>query len=352
MELQNDIYGQDYEKSKIVTIEEDIYRLKSKKRMLEFDLSSEEFRRTHISTRRSMASLEGKLLLGVCIPATLLIVSNIITVIQCLTGGGSGLNLLLSMLIIGLGTYPCVRLWKDFFRIARQFYSVGEMVGRENEKPTFWMEKEITRQKISDLKKDIFSITEKIKALSIEKTRLKEEEGILSPLDTLRQELEEKYGAFSEQVMKNQLTEMKLRLNTEKKDMQERIANLEKKLNEVNRKTIALYDDIEQIKCNIYKYVIVFLLFALMQNFLSGLLQVIVVVIGILYTSGGAFYLYQVSKDSVILMVLEKKPNWIKTYAFQKNIISLSDKRKKIVRELTFFEGCLEEIEEKLANLE
>ncbi len=352
MELQNDIYGQDYEKSKLLIIEEDIYLLKYKKRMLEFDLCGEEFKNEHISIRQRMASSEGRMLLGVCIPLTIMIISCIIGIIGTVNSPGNATTLLLSVLAFAMGIYPCISMWKKYFQIMRQFFSMKEMVGKGSDTPTFWLEKEITKKKIEDFKQEINSIIDKIAELSAEKTRIKEEEKLLSPSETLRQELEKKYGLFSELIIKNHINEARYQLNIQKKDVQNRIEGLEKGLEDVNRKTVVLYNDFEIIKSKLYRYIIFFFLFILIQTICTGKLQLIVAIIGVLYTLGGAFYLYQISKDSLILMILEKKPDLFRTYAFHKNIISLYDRRMKIIKELSFFENRLEEIEDKLANLE
>jgi len=352
MDFQDDIYGQDYEKPKLLIIEEDIYRLKHKKRMLEYDLCGVEFKNEHISTRQSMASLEDKMLMGVCIPLTVMIIVCLITMIQFINSPGDGLTLLVSMWAFAWGIYPCISMWKEHFRIMRQFFSMKEMVGKEGDKPTFGLEKEITKKKIEDFKQEINAIIDKIAELYAEKKRLKEEEKLLSPMETLRQELEKKYGLFSELIIKNQINEVRSQLNIQKEDVQKRIADLEKGLEDVNRRKVVLYNDFEIIKSKIYRYIIFFFLIILIQTICTGKLQLVIAIIGILYMLGGAFYLYSISKDTIILMILEKKPDWYKTYAFQKGITSISDSRTKIIRELSFFESRLEEIEDKLANLE
>ena len=335
-------------KTEQVKIAEKIYDYREEKKDLELQLNDEKFHCRYIPKRKELICHEVIFRLLFIIPITFF-----------------ALKAMRSLFWMFLGIYLIIADICLIIREIKMMYllfislDVSFIVNfaKEHDLNTFQKEQYKSKQKIDYLQRQIANIEQKIVDLESQRQTIlaeqEQQEAALYEKENLPvgdlKESEKSSGL----VLKKEATgswdiralyEYYLK---EEQYLNNRLLQLDGKLQRMNKEIIKIEEDFYSAKKNIIAYFIILVLVAIIQSFFEGSLYTITAVLCFVIMLSGVFYLEKKCKQPILLYLVEQDNNLTREYAFCNNMIPVKNKRKELLEEIENVKKELSELKQQ-----
>ncbi|MGN0155391.1 MAG: hypothetical protein ACI4A3_13150 [Lachnospiraceae bacterium] len=364
-----EIGGYGYEKPELLSIAEKIYDCKSKKQDLELTLSSERFHYSYIPKRKNLVEHEVVFRLLFIIPFTLLVIGALCFVISYMSNlevlrqdGTAGVVMLFAVLLLLVGGYLDGKLLlREFRMLALLFISRNpEQAMRFSKKydiNTFQSDEAKSKQRIQMLESEIASLDEQIDKLNIRQNQLLAEKeqredvlrkkGILYDENPNKPKQEGKFTLKEDSTGTVDARELHEFYLKEEQYVQNYLLQLDGKLQNINKEITEIDENFDCVKKKILISLVIYILVALVQSALSGVLSTITSMICLIGGLCYVFYLESKCKRPILLYLVEHDSSLTTEYAFCKGIVPVKQKREELLEKIEHYQKELVEIRKK-----
>lgn len=348
-----DVWHSSYEKPEVVSISEQLHKLKSKKADVELELSEQKFKFRYIPQRREIAEHQARNLLCLVIPISLVILAVIALFFVV---AGKEQSALIGTVLLAGGLFAAFGGYADFIFLRQlipllKLLSKSRTGDRMREDTIEGIEKQ-TKERIDYLEKEIGKLDREIAEKAERQAQLVEEqkhrESILREKGILydaNPNTAEKGSSLSLKDSSNVGAEEAARLyeyyQREEEYIIEYIRQLQGKLSHVNRELVEIDEEFERMKKRLFISGIVFLLVVLIQSQFSGWLQNITAVVCMFCSFAYICYLERVCKRPLLNYLIEHDSIFTKEYAFCRDAVPVSKKRMDVMEQI---DNCEKEL--------
>ena len=332
---------------------QDIEYLKNERRILDYELVEERFHYESIAARKSNSKAKALNALFLAVPATVIVLLCLKMILHSMrvglvnSGVVGGVGILFSTFGIAFGGLASIILWRKFFSEMKLFK--GNTSNYYNQGSNNYSDEEYTsNMKIRSLLARIEEIDHQIDELR-NNTVHKKEVAIhgISPLvyDTEGDEpeltQEELFFNYAYGKWGDEREKLLFGMKSDKYEKEE--ASIQDKI-EKNKRAII---DLGRVKAQIEKdyakaknYILIYVLGILVLSFIelimidSNISIVYMQWICMFYGLSGVVFLYFKCKTAFLNYMVENKPNLVKTYIYDKNIITTTKRKEQLHREM------------------
>lgn len=342
----------DIDSSELITISERLNKCRESKKLLELELSNEEFNRKYISKRKELTIEKTWTRMYFAVSALLIL-------IYCVTGffrlrssqSVYGFNkfdtfsMMACLLIFVFVIYPAVRLWIPEMRMLRKLTTRNK--NREKGVVSFKTEAIDSDEKISILKKQLENVEIEIESLVVMQ---REQMTILKSSILEHKKAKENNSVFNgkfklqrDAIGEQQLIELIELYDREIKISAENIFRLETEEKKLAREIIDIKEEYILTKKKAYGFFIALIVCSLVQNCFEGKLYTVVGLIFGIALVVYFVYLMQVGEKVIIRYLVEKENKIIQDYAFVHNLQPVSRRKNEVALEISHERRWLED---------
>lgn len=342
----------DVDSSEFITISERLNKCRESKKLLELELSNEEFNRKYISKRKELTVEKTWIRMYFAVPAILILIYCVTSFFRLKTRQSVyGFNrfdtfsMMVSLMIFLFVVYPAVRLWIPELKMLRKLTTRNK--DREKGVVSFKTEAINSDEKIVLLKKQLENIQKEIDSLVI---RQNEQMTILKAAVLEQKKTRESNSLFNgkfklqrDVIGEQQLIELIDLYDREIKISAENIARLETEEKKLAREIIDIKEEYKLTKKKVYGFFLAMAVLSLVQNIFEGKLYT---VMGVIFGIGLVVYfvyLMEVGEKVIIRYLVEKENKIIQDYAFVHNLQPVSRRKNEVALEISCEQKWLED---------
>lgn len=331
----------------------DIEYLKNERRKLDYELVEERLHNESIAVRRNNSKAKALNALFLAVPATVIVILCLKMILHGMrvglvnSGVAEGVGLLFSALGIAFGGLASIFLWRNFFSEIKLFK--GNTANYYNYGSNNYSDEEYTsNMKISSLLAQIEEIDHQIDELRRAIVHKKEIpiHGI-SPLvyDTESDEHEltqeeiffnYAYGKWGDEREKLLFGMKSDKYEKEEASIQDKIEKNKRAIIDLGRVKAQIEKDYAKAQNDILIYILGILVLSFIELIMidSNISIVYMQWISMFYGLSGVVFLYFKCKTAFLNYMAENRPDLIKTYIYDKNVLTTTKRKEQLHREM------------------
>lgn len=337
-----------YSYPEVLQLTEKMRKAEEEKERLELSLDQEQFRLEHLKLKEQMASVHQEFYFPILIPAvmTAVLVALVIAAIslraqtaeitkmiqqgeEFMPSGGPGVALLSCVLALVFGGFFTVRMWISTIRVGKQ----KGYFGKSKDASTFPEQEKECRQNIAKYQTQIADLEETITMLSGKRKAMLS--GQEAPIPAQGDGTWNRFRQDERQVVftGEQKAEMCRSLESKIKRLTADYEEIDRNIQKVSQEMLWIKNGYDIFKSHVVYALVIWFAILVFGLILPGYVGTFLSIFAALYFLVALLYFYHRGKTDVVDYLIEQDSPFVKSYAFEHDVIPKEVKKKELVAE-------------------